>query len=232
MKSDTPRSVSSQMILGTVVIVIGLLFLLDNLDILHFGQAVSFWPVLFIVIGSLKLADGDHRKGSIGGFVLIGIGLALILRNLGYLDIDMRAVWPLVLIFIGAAVVVKSVRRRREPALMTVKEGNDAIVDVTAILGGFERRITTPNFRGGDITAVMGGCELDLRGSSIEGEAVINVFAAMGGISLKVPPDWTVVLHGTPILGGFEEKTIAPPNGNKRLIIKGYALMGGVEVRN
>ena len=106
------------------------------------------------------------------------------------------------------------------------------MVDVTAILGGFDRRITTPGFRGGEVTAVMGGCQLDLRGSSIEGEAVINVFAVMGGITLKVPPDWTVVLHGTPIMGGFEEKTIAPPNSSKRLIIKGYAIMGGVEVRN
>ena len=78
----------------------------------------------------------------------------------------------------------------------------------------------------------MGGCQLDLRGSSIEGEAVVNVFVAMGGITLKVPPDWTVILHGTPIMGGFDEKTIAAPHNNKRLIIKGYAIMGGVEVRN
>lgn len=232
MKSETPRSFPSQMILGAVVIAIGLLFLLDNLDIVNFGQAVSFWPVMFILFGSLKLADADHRKGNIGGVILIGIGIALILRNLGYLYFDMRAFWPLVLIFIGGAVVYKSIVRRRDPTLMTVKDGSDNIVDVTAILGGFERRITTPNFRGGDITAVMGGCELDLRGSSIEGEAVINVFAAMGGISLKVPTDWSVVLHGTPIMGGFDEKTIAPQNPTKRLIIKGYALMGGVEVRN
>jgi hypothetical protein len=41
-----------------------------------------------------------------------------------------------------------------------------------------------------------------------------------------------VVLHGTPILGGFEEKTAHPAAGTKRLIVKGYAIMGGVEVRN
>ena len=78
----------------------------------------------------------------------------------------------------------------------------------------------------------MGGCELDMRDASIKGEAVINVFAVFGGISIKVPRDWTVILHGTPIMGGFDEKTNAPPDNTKRLIVNGYAIMGGVEVRN
>lgn len=233
MKNDTPQSFPTQMILGAVVIAIGLGFLLENLNIISFGDAISFWPVLFIVIGSIKLAENNKNSGNgVTGMMLIAVGGALILRNLGFLQVDMRTAWPLVLIFLGAAVVYKSFRRRKGATLIKAEDGTDAVVDVTAILGGIERRITTPNFRGGEVTAVMGSCDLDLRGSSIEGEAVINVFAAMGGISLKVPADWTVVLEGTPIMGGFEEKTIAAPDRSKRLVIKGYALMGGVEIRN
>jgi len=149
------------------------------------------------------------------------------------IDFDWRNIWPLAIIFLGGSVIFKAMRGRKDiEAAMKVDEGADSVVDVTAILGGFDRRITTPHFRGGEVTAVMGGCQLDLRGSSIEGEAVVNVFVAMGGVTLKVPPDWTVILHGTPIMGGFDEKTIAAPQNNKRLIIKGYAIMGGVEVRN
>jgi hypothetical protein len=110
--------------------------------------------------------------------------------------------------------------------------GTDNVVDVVAVLGGFERRVTTPDFRGGEITAILGGCELDLREASIVKEAVINVFAIWGGINIKVPPDWTVVLNGTPLMGGFSEKTVTPPDASKRLVITGYAIMGGVEVRN
>jgi len=74
---------------------------------------------------------------------------------------------------------------------------------------------------------------LDMRSASIAaGEAVINVFAFWGGVTIKCPPDWTVVLQGTPIMGGFDEKTVAPPDASKRLVIRGYAIMGGVEVRN
>jgi hypothetical protein len=61
---------------------------------------------------------------------------------------------------------------------------------------------------------------------------VINVFAVMGGIEMKVPTDWTVILNGSPIIGGFDEKTINPKDGNKRLIVTGYAIMGGVQVNN
>jgi hypothetical protein len=33
-------------------------------------------------------------------------------------------------------------------------------------------------------------------------------------------------------MGGFAEKTMTPPVPDKRLVITGYAIMGGVEVRN
>lgn len=109
---------------------------------------------------------------------------------------------------------------------------DDSIIEVTAILGGFVRRVSSQRFKGGDINVIMAGCEIDLRQASIEGEAVLNVFALCGGITIKIPPDWSVVLQGTPILGGFEEKTIVPPNQDKRLYVTGYAIMGGLEIRN
>jgi hypothetical protein len=87
---------------------------------------------------------------------------------------------------------------------------------------------------GGEITAIMGGCDLDLRQSSINGDAVLNVFVLCGGITIKVPVDWTVVFDGLPIMGGFDEKTVPPtgPGSGKRLIVRGYVIMGGMEVRN
>lgn len=233
MKEEPSKSVPSQIILGVFVIGLGVLFLLDNLNIFDFRRMVSFWPAVFILIGVVKLLDTKSPNGTMIGAIFIGIGTLLTLNRLDVIDFDWRNIWPLAIIFLGGSVVYRAMRGRKSiESSMKVDEGSDSVVDVTAILGGFDRRITTPHFRGGEVTAVMGGCQLDLRGSSIEGEAVVNVFAAMGGITLKVPPDWTVILHGTPIMGGFDEKTIAPPHNQKRLIIKGYAIMGGVEVRN
>jgi hypothetical protein len=233
MKTDESKSLSSQVFVGAVVVGLGLLFLLDNLNIIDFHRAARFWPVVLILFGISRFIDTRAPNGRLVGAVLIGVGAILTLGRLGYVYFSWRTVWPLMLILLGGAVIYRAIAGQRERAeTVSLKDGDDSVVDVTAILGGFERRVTTPHFRGGEVTAIMGGCQLDMRGSSIEGEAVLNVFAAMGGISIKVPPDWAVILHGTPILGGFEEKTIAPADQSKRLVIKGYAVMGGVEVRN
>lgn len=232
-----PKSATSQVVLGLLVIAMGLLFLLDNLGVVDMHRAFSFWPMLFVIVGTVKLCDTRTQGGTLLGAGLVGVGILLMLDRMDIIDFSWRTIWPLVLIGLGGFLVAKAVRSKRtlEHGVAMVDGapvGAGEVVDVTAILGAYERRVTTQDFRGGEITAVMGGCELDMRGASIRGEAVINVFAFWGGVTIKCPPDWDVVLQGTPILGGFEEKTISPPDNSKRLVIRGYAIMGGVEIRN
>lgn len=232
-----PKSATSQVVLGLLVIAMGLLFLLDNLGFVDMHRAFSFWPMLFVIVGTVKLCDTRTQGGTLLGAGLVGIGILLMLDRMDIIDFSWRTVWPLVLIGLGGFLVAKALRSKRAVEHgVAMADGTvvgvGEVVDVTAILGAYERRVTTQDFRGGEITAVMGGCELDMRGASIQGEAVINVFAFWGGVTIKCPPDWSVILQGTPILGGFEEKTIAPANNSKRLVIRGYAIMGGVEIRN
>jgi predicted membrane protein len=229
------RGMTSQVLMGVLVIALGLLFLLDNLDIIEVRDALAFWPLIFIFAGVAKLLDTTTPNGYLIGLGGIAVGVTMILHRLGIIYFSWRAAWPLVLIAVGLMVVYRAMTGQRITAHGVVddKPGSESqVVDVTAVLGGFERRVQTQDFRGGEVTAVMGGCALDMRSASIVGEAVIHVFAFWGGVTLKVPPDWTVVLQGTPIMGGFEEKTVVPPDGSKRLVVRGYAIMGGVEVRN
>ncbi|MRW88454.1 hypothetical protein GJ699_00450 [Duganella sp. FT80W] len=223
------------MFIGLFVIGIGLLFLLDNLGWLDLDLRVHILPTILIGAGILKVLQTRTQSGMVVGGVMIVIGCLIMLKSMGWLDIDWRSVWPLLMIGAGVAVIFRAKQgptQLDQPFGPLEKTSDEAAINCTAILGGFKRRITTPDFRGGEITAIMGGCELDLRQSSIENEAVLNVFALCGGISVKVPIDWTVVLEGTPIMGGFEEKTVPPAIHNKRLILRGYVIMGGLEVRN
>lgn len=226
-------STGAQVGVGLLVVALGVLFLLDNLGFLGFRHALSFWPVAFIVGGASLMVNDDRRNGRITGPILIGVGIVMVLQRMGLFDVSWRIVWPLVLIGAGGLIVYRTLGGGHKRVRID-KEGAAAgnLVDVTAILGGVERRIATQDFRGGDITALMGGCELDLRGAGIVNEAVLNVFAVWGGVLIKVPVDWTVVMNGTPVMGGFSQKTVAPPDNGKRLVITGYAVMGGVDVRN
>ena len=235
MGADRPsRSISSQALLGIMAIGLGILFFLDNLDIINFREALPFWPVALFVIGVVKICDSSNRNGVVIGAALAGAGVLMLLNRLGFLHVSWRSLWPLVLILVGVAVLLRPDTRPRTATVNLAKDqvASEEYLDVTAILGGFQRRVATRNLRGGEITAIMGGCELDMRDASIDGEAVIHIFAVMGGITIKCPIDWTVVMEGTPLMGGFDEKTAPPPDNSKRLVVRGYAIMGGVEIRN
>lgn len=234
MKTRAPRerNPATQMIIGLFVIGIGMLFLLDNLGWLDLDLRIHILPAILIGAGILKIVQTRTQSGMAVGGVMVAAGGLLLLKAMGLLDIGWNVVWPLLMIGAGVAVIFRS-RSNAEPSFGALdKTSDESVLNCTAVLGGYKRRITTPDFRGGEITAIMGGCDLDLRQSSINGEAVLNVFALCGGITVKVPVDWTVVLEGTPIMGGFEEKTVPPSGADKRLIVRGYVLMGGLEVRN
>ena len=78
----------------------------------------------------------------------------------------------------------------------------------------------------------MGGVNLDLREADIAGErAVLDVFAFMGGVEIRIPEAWTVDVGTTSIMGGVEDKTRGAAGG-KRLVLKGAVIMGGIDIRN
>lgn len=103
-----------------------------------------------------------------------------------------------------------------------------------AFLGGIERNNTSQTFRGGDITAALGGVELDLRECRMAPEgARLDVLAFMGGVSLRIPKDWCVVSDVSVMLGGMDDRTTAPVDtAAPKLLITGQAIMGGIEIKN
>ena len=106
----------------------------------------------------------------------------------------------------------------------------EEVIAEFAFWSGKERRVTS-SFKRGELTAVMGGIELDLRSASTTGgEATLDVFAFWGGIEIRVPPDWTVVNQVTAILGGSEDKSVGSRDARNRLVLRGFVIMGGVEI--
>ena len=110
-----------------------------------------------------------------------------------------------------------------------IKEGASYEI---AFWSGIERRVSAPDFRQADLTAIMGGIWLDLRGAqTASGEAVIDVFALWGGIEIVVPPDWAVVNQIRPVMGGVEDHSTGLQTAQHRLVLRGFAVMGGVEIK-
>jgi hypothetical protein len=110
----------------------------------------------------------------------------------------------------------------------------DSLIDITAVFAGVKRGILSKNFQGGDITAFMGGAEIDLTQADIQGTVVLDVTAIFGGVKLIIPSDWEVQSHATAIFGGIEDKRFVYPalQSGKVLVLDGVAVFGGVEIKS
>jgi hypothetical protein len=99
-----------------------------------------------------------------------------------------------------------------------------------------ERRFRAGAFTGGEINSIMAGVELDLREATLgAGRAELEVNAVMAGIEITVPRGWNVVNEATPILGAVEDHTQPATAGEQRrdtLVLRGVAIMGGIEIKN
>jgi hypothetical protein len=85
------------------------------------------------------------------------------------------------------------------------------------------------------MTSIFGGGEIDFSQSEIEGDqAVLEATMIFGGGEIHVPRTWNVVIDGVGIFGGYSDKTNHPPPDPpaKKLIIRGVAVFGGLEIKN
>jgi predicted membrane protein len=237
METRSSYRLSSHLVLGLIVVLLGVIFTLDNLGLLYAGDYLKYWPALLLAYGIWKIATCATPSGRGWGIFWAFVGAILLLHNLDMVYVTIWDLWPLILVLIGTNLILGSRRqhRREFAAGAEVRTGDsNSTIGGFALLGAFKRTNDSQDFRGGEATAIMGACELDLRQASInDGDAILDLFAFWGGVEVKVPEDWTVILQGVPILGGFEDKTRPPKaESKKRLIIKGYAVMGGVEIKN
>jgi predicted membrane protein len=231
---------NGKVIVGILIIAAGLLLLLGTLGYDMAFDLWDFWPLILIAVGVKIMVSHYDSKEILWGFFVFTIGILFQLRNLDFINFHFRDIWPLILIYIGIQILITGKRHgsheHRHKVFgkdMKDEEVEGDRINVSAILGGGEYHYSSRKLKGGKISAIMGGCEIDLRDSDFEGdEMVINTFALMGGIDMRIPQNWNVVLDGTPILGGMSDKTKTLNGSKKKLIITGEAIMGGVEIKN
>ncbi len=242
---------NSRYVIGFILVIIGGLFLLDNLNYLYFDipHVIFSFPSVLIIVGILILVNSE-KKGLGILFIVIG-GLWLLPRIFPFIAINGGVIFSILIIAFGIYILT---RRRwhsnypyninqqgtseksgaSSPAGGFTKEA-DRIDDV-AIFGGGHKFISSDNFQGGNVTAIFGGTEIDLtRCKLAPGQNVLEVTAIFGGTTLIVPKEWNVVINVFPLFGGFSHKGMRGPNvvinPESSLVIKGVVIMGGGEIK-
>ena len=246
------RQVLPRLLAGIGLAVAGLLFTLDNVDLIDADDWLRFWPTFVIAFGVGLIATGTTVAQHVGGIVWTAIGVWLLLDNLGVIRFEVWDLWPLGLVAGGIALVMRALNPHRRPAAPAAAppapgaatagevgpaggRPGDPTVHGFAFMSSVAIKNASIGFQGGTLNAMMGGIEVDLRGATLAGgSATIDCFAMWGGIEISVPPGWTVVGQVWPLMGGFEDKTSppAPEDSTGELVLTGWAVMGGVSVKN
>jgi hypothetical protein len=98
---------------GSFLIGLGLLFLLERTGWWGFAHLGAWWPLFFVVIGIINLAE--RRVGSALTMILLGAWFLAVAN--GWMGFTYGNSWSLVLVAVGAGIVVKAIsgedRRRR-----------------------------------------------------------------------------------------------------------------------
>lgn len=233
MEALNKQTTDRRVWLGAILIILGGLFLLNSLDIFNFRFTRIFisWPFFFFVIGLYILVQTEKK---VFGAILTGLGgLFLIPRIIPGVYISWSVVFPILLIAVGLYIILHS-RKNTEFLRGEIKEDT---VDDISIFGGGDKIVTSKNFKGGNITAIFGGSEINMTQCQLaEGVNSIDVFALFGGTTIIVPKHWNVVVSVSSILGGFSNKGIKDPtieiDTSRSLVIKGLVIFGGGEVKN
>lgn len=210
---------------GGLIVALGVLVLLDNAGTLDAGDIIGdWWPVAVILAGLISLAANPSRWAMPALIVLIGV--ALLLGTLDILDLGAVLV-PAIIIVVGLFIIFgRGIGSRTD-------DTGDSIQSFNAFSGS-ELASNSNRFRGGSISAVFGGAEVDLRNATLAPDAQLDVFAAFGAVEIRVPDGWQVSVKGLPLFGGIENATAKEklPPGSPFLPVNATALFGGVEIKH
>ncbi len=228
---------NGKLVIGGLLIFVGAILMLSNLDFFDFsmGHYLFSWKSILIYIGLVMLASRTNKRPA---YILIGIGVFFWLPEIfGYSVRFKDVLWPM--IFIGLGLLL--INRQLPPRHISYddngnpKEDNNGYLNDVSLFGGGIKIIQSKNFKGGNITAFMGGSEFDLRHVEFASKvAVIDVFTLFGGTKFIVPESWAVQSDAISILGGFSDKravSMSTSEGNV-LVIKGIVILGGIEVKS
>jgi predicted membrane protein len=222
-------------LLGIALIAVGTLVLLANLGKLPFKLDLHhWWPLILIVLGVVHLYNNRNIFDFSGLFLILLGGIFLLATQDVICWGDIWRYWPAVLILLGISIIFK---RHPVPLALSGRSAagsGESTVQVANILSGTDRRVTSQEFKGGDVHNILGGTKIDLLEAKLAaGDWLLTVSTILGGIEILVPRDWCIEVNPTTMLGGVDDHTRQnPAAGGGKLVIKASALLGGVDIKN
>ena len=238
MATESRLAFTPNLVVGLSIMLLGVVLMLDRLGV-DVMTVLRLWPILLILFGASVVFQ------ALSG----GAGAA---------ERDRPIVSPglVVVLVVGFLFVTQAQRRSADGP----RDTDAPTSSLFAVMARDYRQNHSPDFRGAEMTSIMGRTELDLRQAVINPDepAVIDVFGLMGSVVIRVPEGWQVDLQSVHVLGGSSDarpaagpaERPAEPAGpapadalerdegagatgaTPRVIVRGFMMLGGVAVRS
>jgi predicted membrane protein len=204
------------------------------------------WPMLLLVIGFMNVC----RFRFISGIIIVAAGVFFFLSKATaayFPELFISTYWPGLIIILGInlllfTIILKPKKNgwqciggyRKDIHRANAGVDRDEKINYRFVFSGMEQVILDPVFRGGNIEAIFGGMELDLRRTSLpEGDTFLHVKAIFGGVVIIAPDSWEIEIHPKPFAGGVEDSRIKNGDRDKsrKLVIIAECAFGGIEIK-
>lgn len=234
-RHDDQHFGNNRVLIGVILVLAGLFLVIRNTGFFpdFIDNIIFSWPMLLVAIGLVITLGGSEKTAgvivmAVGGFFLI----PTIFRETFH---AYNLFWPSIFIIIGVIFIVTK-RKGWNSVASTGIVGNDYI-DYVNIFSGGDRQIVSDNFKGGKVTCIFGGMELDLTKAKLApGRNEVEIACVFGGATIIVPDSWLVTIEVTPVLGGFTDSRKLTPgriiDPTSQLVLRGAVVFGGGEIKS
>jgi len=113
MRYDDDRKRTSRVVAGVLLLLVGGLFLFQNLGLIHAGRLGDYWPLLLVWLGLTRLLGPRRAHHFASGAVLLVLGVLFQLDRLGVFWFRIHDFWPVLLVIAGVALITESYFVRR-----------------------------------------------------------------------------------------------------------------------
>ncbi len=215
------------MVLGILLIIVGVLFGLNALNLTDINFFFDgWWTLLIIVPCFIDLFKDKDKTGNIIG-ILVGVILLLGCQEIISFDLIWKLAFPIILVIIGISMVFKNVFKHDKK--LTQKSEKE----YWATFSGQNLEFNGEKFDGCELNAVFGGIKCDLRGADIKEDVTIKASSIFGGITIFVPKDMKVKVSSSSLFGGVSNYSSKKANKEnvKTLYVNAECVFGGVEIK-
>jgi predicted membrane protein len=226
---------NNRAIIGVILVLVGLFLVLRNTGFFpgFIDHIIFSWPMLLVAIGLIITIGSSGGKTS--GIIVMAVGAFFLIPHIFRETFDVNMFWPSIFIIIGVIFIFS--KRKGWNSVSTSPQVGDDYIDYVHVFSGGERQIVSDNFRGGKVTAVFGGSEIDLtKAKLVPGVSELELACVFGGCTIIVPDDWNIKIEVIPVLGGFGDSRKLNPgriiDTTRQLVIKGAVVFGGGEVKS